>query len=121
MKNTVKLTLILVLLFLVVIMEIILKINSNKASTVTLPVPTKIVNNTQSTYSSNQPTKETIKGEDVVTNEVTPTMSVDSEVGPTLTESQSEELIETNEKTGGFHSFIAPEDNGSDIPDTNDE
>lgn len=94
-------------------MEIVLKIRNNKTEPVIKITPTQIQTNNQDYYEvKGQPTiQEELEDEDI-TDEITPEIPTENEVGPTLTEDQSKEAIRTNEKTGGFHNFINPEDMG---------
>ena len=94
-------------------MEIVLKIRSNKTETVIKITPTQTQKINENYYEiDNQPTIQEDTEEKDVADEITPEIPIEDEVGPTLTEEQAKEGIRNNDKTGGFHNFINPEDMG---------
>ena len=118
MKNGIKLILVLIILVLIILMEIFIKTKSNKTEvTNSTATPTQV----QKYYEyNNQPTTSQENLTNKPTEEITPTISIDNEVGPTLTDQQAEETIKINKETGGFHT-LSPEDVDNSVSDTIEE
>lgn len=118
MKNGIKLILVLIILVLIILMEIFVKTKSIKTNSI---IPTVTPTQIQKYYEySNQPTTSQENLVNKPTDEISPIPSIDSEVGPTLTDQQAEEAIKINKETGGFHT-LSPEDVDNSTSDTIEE